>query len=147
MLSHESHCLHVNHCAGFSFLQQQNISQNACLVQAFSLLMRAQQILIAQLEQGEAGAEAPKEAPADEAAPEINPKQHLFKMFQVPAVHASEHPCHLHLHVAWLYLFPSQRDLTVPFPMNSPSSQHSQNSLSVQVVFAVRPKHGILAKL
>ena len=54
-------------------------------LQAFALLVRAQQMLIARLTRSEQGGRAPDEAPADEAGPDTIPEQHLVKVLQVCA--------------------------------------------------------------
>lgn len=54
-------------------------------MQAFALLVRAQQMLTARLDRSEHGGEAATEAPADMAGPDTVPRQHLFKMLQVVA--------------------------------------------------------------
>ena len=58
-------------------------AQDVSLMQAFALLMRAQQMLIGHLERSEQGEVAPDEVPADGSGPDTIPEQHLFKLFQV----------------------------------------------------------------
>lgn len=64
-------------------------------LQAFALLVRAQQMLIARLTRSEQGSPAPDEALADEAGPETIPEQHLFKVLQVCASAAFCYYLHL----------------------------------------------------
>ena len=52
-------------------------------LQAFALLVRAQQMLIARLTRSEQGGQAPDEAPAGEAGPDTIDEQHLVKVLQV----------------------------------------------------------------
>ena len=54
-------------------------------LQAFALLVKAQQILISRLSRSEQGGQVPDQAPADEAGPDTIPEQHLVKVLQVCA--------------------------------------------------------------
>ena len=67
-----------------------------CSLQAFALLVRAQQLLTTHLDRPDQGGQVPDEAPADEAGPDSLPEQHLFKMLQVcnPAMVETCTKCH-----------------------------------------------------